>query len=311
MIQKIKTDEWETMMHSIVHEKNIEHEHVVGETRYIYLEIGFDEDVAKGFLPLRGDHEYSLEAYIPLVVDGKPVADFEKYCDGSISDSARAYIQRQTWDFRSIAIEKMKKENSFKVNITEEVRKARADRDAVSDEDLDFALSEKSIECSNFKEAYRIRKEKEAVEKAEKDAAEAKTKAEQAKEEGEAEEKRRLERLEWAKHRGSDRLLKGLQHGHRCVKLYETEFGEYLIQDSDYVYDRDNKVETKNRSCPSLEALEEVERIEKIEGLSASVVWLPDGIWELHKDESCEPDSGCEAVSVDVKGTYGYWYKTF
>jgi len=311
MIQKLKTDEWETMMHSIVHEKKEEHNHVLGESRYIFLDVEFDEEVAKGFLPLYGDHEYRLEAYIPVVVDGKPVADFEKYSDGSISDGARAYIKKQTWDFRKIAVEKMKKENSFRVNITDEIRKARADRDAVTNEALDYALSEKCIECSDFKEAYRIRKEKEAVEKAEKEAAEAITKAEQAIKDAEVEEKLRADRLEWAKKHGSDRLLKGFQHGHRCVKLYESELGEYLIQDSDYLYDRDNNVETKNRSCPSLKALEEVERIEKIEGLSAAAVWLPEGTWALYKDESCEPDSGCEAVSIDVKNTRGYWYKTF
>lgn len=163
------------------------------------------------------------------------------------------------------------------------------------------------------KQAYEAEQEKLRLEKEAKDAAEKAIKDAEAVKVSEEKEKVRLERLAWAQEHGSDRLRKGLEHGHNCIKLYETEIGGYLIQDGDYEYDRENVTETKNRSCPTLAALEEVERIEKIEGLSASVVWLPEGLTELHKDpeEYNEPESGCEAVRIDVKGTAGYWYKTF
>lgn len=145
-----------------------------------------------------------------------------------------------------------------------------------------------------------------------KQAEKTKAEAEKAKQATEAEIKQK-EMIAWAQEHGSDRLRKGLEHGYTCKKLYETELGEYLIQDNEYEYDRDSKVEDKDRSCPSLEALEEVERIEKIEGLSASVVWLPEGLSEIHKDPEgySESESDCEAVRIDVKGTAGYWYKTF
>ncbi len=239
------------------------------------------------------------------------MAAFERYSDDSISETAQAYIKKHTWDFKKIAIEKMKQSGSFNVNITEELRKARADKEAVSDEDLDFALSEKSIECSEFKKAYALRKEKEQAEIVERESRVKAANAAQAKKDAEYKESRRLERLAWAQQHGSDRLRKGLEHGHACTKLYETEFGRHLIGDGGYVYDRDGRVETKDRSCPSIEALEEAEHIEKTKGLSVSIVWLPEGTWELHKDETCEPDAGCEAVRVDVRDTAGYWYKMF
>jgi len=157
-------------------------------------------------------------------------------------------------------------------------------------------------------EQARANAEREAKEKAEREAKE----AEKAKINAEKEAKR-LARLEWAKEYGSEHLQKGLEQGYDCIKQYDIELGEYLIKDSAYEYDRENLVDTKDRSCPSLDALCEAERINEIEGLAATIVWLPDGLYELHKDpdEYSEPENGCEAVSVDVKGTSGYWYKTF
>lgn len=157
-------------------------------------------------------------------------------------------------------------------------------------------------------------KERAELEESNKRDAEKRVKAEADKVKQAAEvELRQREMLAWAKEHGSDRLRKGLEHGYACKKLYETELGAHLIADNDYEYDRENKVEEKGRSCPSLAALEEVERIEEIEGLSASVVWLPEGFTELHKDpeEHNEPNLGCEAVRIDVKGTGGYWFKKF
>ncbi len=173
--------------------------------------------------------------------------------------------------------------------------------------------AEKALKEEEERPAKEERERAELEERKRKDTEEkAKAEAHQAKQAAEA-EARQKEMLAWAQIHGSDRLRKGLEHGHACKKLYETELGEYLVQDSDYEYDRENKVEEKGRSCPSLKALEEVERIEKIEGLSTSVVWLPEGLKELHKDpeEYYEPESGCEAVRIDVKGTAGYWYKKF
>lgn len=153
------------------------------------------------------------------------------------------------------------------------------------------------------------REEKERAEREEKERAEKRRKEE----EKEKAKTKRAKMLAWAQEHGSDRLRKGLEHGHTCRKLYETELGETLIDNSGYVYDRERAVEEKDRSCPSLESLEEVERIEKIEGLSAKVVWLPNSLAEMYKDpeEYSEPEHGCEAVQVDVLGTAGYWYLKF
>lgn len=166
---------------------------------------------------------------------------------------------------------------------------------------------------ASAKQIYDIEQEKLRVEKETREIEERTVQEAIKAKEKEATEEARKKQIAWAQEHGSDRLRKGLEHGHACKKLYETELGENLIADSEYEYDRENKVEEKGRSCPSLMALEEVERIEKIEGLSASVVWLPEGLTEIHKDpeEYNEPESGCEAVMIDVKGTAGYWYKTF
>jgi hypothetical protein len=161
--------------------------------------------------------------------------------------------------------------------------------------------------------AKEARKKAELEERNKKDDEEkAKAEADKAKQAEEA-ELRQKEMLAWAQEHGSERLRKGLEQGYTCIKLYETELGEFLIADSDYEYDRDDKVEVKGRSCPSLDALNEAERINQIEGLSGEVKWLPEGLSELHKDpdpdEYFEAEGGCEAVFVDVKATSGYWYK--
>lgn len=157
-------------------------------------------------------------------------------------------------------------------------------------------------------EQEKLRREKEAE-----DAKELARKADESRKVMEEKERRRQERLTWAREHGSERLRKGLEQEHTCIKLYEIELGEHLIADRDYEYDRENMVDEKNRSCPSLKALEEVERLNQIKGLSAQVVWLPEGLRELHKntDECFEPGVGCEAVKVDVAGTSGYWYKKY
>lgn len=126
-------------------------------------------------------------------------------------------------------------------------------------------------------------------------------------------EAERQKMLAWAQEHGSDRLKKGLRQGYRCNKLYQTEYGAWLIANDSYEYDFKDIVSEKDHACPTLEALEEVERVQIWDGVTATIVYLPEGLTELHKvpDEYDEPEGGCEAVRVDVKGTAGYWYRTF
>ncbi len=313
MIQTIRTEKWNAAMHSKIHEQHIEHRHDQNNMSYVYLEVEFDEENAVGFLDLYPNHNYRLSAGIIKTENGKPATRFQRYSDGSISSTEKAQLDMEYIDLEEIAINKMIAEQTFTVNIDKEIADARAKNRIFSDEEIKNALQEGQERCDEYKRQYQKKIEEEKTEREAKQAKEeVKANEEKAKQAAEAEIKQK-EMLAWAQEHGSDRLRKGLEHGHACKKLYETELGEHLIQDNGYEYDRENKIEEKDRSCPSLAALEEVERIEKIEGLSASVVWLPEGLTELHKDpeEYYEPESGCEAVKVDVKGTAGYWYKTF
>ena len=183
----------------------------------------------------------------------------------------------------------------------------------------EIRANNKIIEAEKKRKEEEERPAREAQEKAERERrvrqeAEEKAKAEEEKKKQAAEaEAKHKQRIAWAQEHGSERLRKGLEQGYACNKLYETELGEFLIADGEYEYDRDNKVEEKDRSCPSLDALNEIERIDQIDGLSAKVVWLPEGLGELHRDPDkyFEPESGREAVRIDVKGTAGYWFKNF
>ncbi len=169
------------------------------------------------------------------------------------------------------------------------------------------------IKCMDeIAKKMKTERENKEKEKAEKEAQElAKKEAEAAKIAAEK-EARRQARLIWAREHGSVRLLKGLEQGYNCIKLYETELGTFLLGD-EYEYDRDNRVDDKDHACPPLEALEEVERLQGVEGVDPDIVWLPQGLSELHNDpdDYNEPESGCGAVRVDVKGTQGYWYRKF
>lgn len=155
---------------------------------------------------------------------------------------------------------------------------------------------------------------KEAREKAEKEEKYKKDAEEKAKAEADK-TKKAAEMLVWAQEHGSERLQKGLGQGHRCEKLYAIEHGAWLLNDSDYELDYNSDVGEKDRSCPSLAALEEVEKMKKIDGIEkAKVVWLPNGLQELHKDSEGyieEQEDGCEAVRVDVENISGMWYKKF
>jgi hypothetical protein len=157
-------------------------------------------------------------------------------------------------------------------------------------------------------EQNKIQKEKDDVAKAER----LKTDAEALRQSAEK-ETRRLARLAWAQEHGSARLRKGLEQGYSCIKQYEEEFSRFVLGE-DYVWDRDNVVEEKTRSCPSLKALEIVEILIKDKRIgqgNADVQWLPDGLSALVKDEDWDEDTkqGCEAISVNIKGITGLWYK--
>lgn len=124
---------------------------------------------------------------------------------------------------------------------------------------------------------------------------------------------RRLSRLAWAQEHGSDQLRKGLAQGYSCIKVYEKEYGVWVLGD-EYVWDRDDVVEEKDISCPSLEALKIVEVLVKDERIGegmADIKWLPYGLSALVADDDWDEDTkkGCESISVKIPGITGMWYK--
>lgn len=258
-----------------------EHFKVEEEPLYIFFDDYTSQDNQYG---------YNEEGAWVKLVDSKNIALLlaERYADGEIALGGNVDAIMQELADTYQRIDEIRANN--KIVEAEKKRKEEEERPAREAQE-------------------KAEKEKRAKEEAEK---KAKAEEEKARQAAEAETKRQ-QRIAWAKEHGSERLRKGLEQGHACIKLYETELGEYLIADRNYEYDRDNKVELKDRSCPSLDALNEVERINQIEGLSASTVWLPEGLTEIHKDpeEYFELESGCEAVRIDIRGTAGYWYKKF
>ena len=174
--------------------------------------------------------------------------------------------------------------------------------------DADAAAEKEKIE----KPLREARERKYAEEKEIRDAEEKVKKDAEASRLSAEKETRRLTRLAWAQKHGSDQLRKGLEQGYSCIKLYEEEFSRLALGEG-YVWDRDNAVEEKTRSCPSLEALKIVEELIKDERIgqgNADIQWLPDGLSALVKDEDWDEDTkGCEAISVKIKGITGLWYK--
>ena len=136
--------------------------------------------------------------------------------------------------------------------------------------------------------AYDIQQKEEADLRAKKEA-----------EEESAKQKELHEIRVWAAEHGSDRLKKGLDAGYSCKKLYFTERGQEDLGE-DYVLDYDESINTKDRSCPSLEALEEESRINDLYPKSAKIVWCPNGLGED------EYEDGCEAVEVMHLGKLYY-----
>ena len=124
---------------------------------------------------------------------------------------------------------------------------------------------------------------------------------------------REKKRLDWIKEHGSERLQLGVEQGHKCIKLYTLERFKHEIAEAvgsadAYVLDYDGDVETKDRSCPSLEALQEVKKL-KESGLIAEVVWLPKGLSGLLDEPDYEDCEGCEAIEVEHPDLSGYMYR--
>lgn len=115
-------------------------------------------------------------------------------------------------------------------------------------------------------------------------------------------------KLAWIEAHGSERLQKGIAAGYHCQKIYVGERGNTDLG-SGYTLDYDSDIETKARSCPSLEALNEAERLTEA-GIKAKVVWLPHGTELADEDDYCDSEpSGCEAVEATILGNW--FYKTF
>lgn len=164
------------------------------------------------------------------------------------------------------------------------------------------------------KKVYEDEKTRIMLDTIKKNKAEQEIKDIETKKQDEAKKARRLSRLAWAQEHGSNQLRKGLEQGYSCIKVYEEEYGVWVLGNN-YVWDRNDVVEEKDRSCPSLEALEIVEVLvkdERIGNRNADIKWLPDGLSALvadddHWDEDTK--KGCEAISVGIKGITGLWYK--
>ena len=100
----------------------------------------------------------------------------------------------------------------------------------------------------------------------------AKHAAEQAAEKA-VKEAAQAEKLAWAKASGSERLVRGLEAGHTCTRLYviERAAAEY----PEYVVDYNDAAGWQSRACPSLEALDELTAVKAAHPQAdAQIVWL-------------------------------------
>jgi len=170
-------------------------------------------------------------------------------------------------------------------------------------------------EVQKEEERERLKPIREAEERRKREEAETKEAAEKE-ERREKEAKTQEEKIAWIEKNGSERLKKGVTLGYNCNKIYYTERGRSIIDTEgyiyDYIYDYDNIIYTKDRSCPSTKAIQEIERLQEIAGVAATIVWLPDGLEELEEEEDrhyYNEYPHCEAIKVDIEGTPGYWYK--
>ncbi len=303
MKQIIKTEKSTHELHSKVHEKGEEHNHY--DNWKVSLTVEFDEKTAMGYLDMYTDGTFQL------VGKQTPKAIFQIWSDGSCEDHAR--IINGFTNFEDIAVEKMLKEKTYQVNIQAELATAREAYQEIDEEILKRMLAAKEEECQEYRKKRQEKKDSEQKVKEEEMKAQQAIKDTETKKQDEARKTRRLSRLAWAKEHGSDQLRKGLEQGYSCIKIYEKEFGVWVLGDG-YVWDRDDVVEEKDRSCPSLEALEIVEvlvRDERIGNRMADIKWLPDGLSALVPDDEWDEDTkkGCEAISVGIKGITGLWYK--
>ncbi len=302
MKQIIKTEKSTNELHSKVHEKGEEHNHY--DNWKVSLTVEFEEKTAMGYLDMHNDGTFDL------VGKQTPRAAFQIWSDGSCEDHAR--IINGFTNFEDIAVEKMLKEKTYQVNIQAELATAREAYQEIDGVTLKEMLAAKESECQEYRKNRQEKKDAEQKVKEEEMKAQQAIKDAEAKKQDEAKKARRLSRLAWAQDHGSDQLRKGLEQGYSCIKVYEEEYGKWVLGNG-YVWDRDDVVEEKDRSCPSLEALEIVEVLVKdkrIGNRMADIKWLPEGLSALVADDDWDDTKkGCEAISVAIPGITGTWYK--
>lgn len=122
-------------------------------------------------------------------------------------------------------------------------------------------------------------------------------------------EEERQKQLEWAIEHGSERLVKGLQAGYNCNRLYKLERAEFEFPS--YTLDLQNNGEWEERNNPTLAAMNERDAMlaahPELSENDVSVVWLTAPALEnaLKRDEDDEEDdeeeefAPREAVMID------------
>jgi len=306
-----KVVDWtpEGSVHSKIHAKGIEHQHIKYNDKVVKLTIEFDETKVYGIIPLIGhEPDINFGFMVPDVKDGKPELSFRaNYIREDDHDpkfgtyiNEPTDIQCHTWSIIAAANKKASKEAVVLVNLDEEIDAVKGAIKFRSPSEENKALMAAALqkyeeevraakkELNAKRAAYDIKQKEEADLIAKKEADE------------EAAKQKELHEIRvWAAEHGSDRLKKGLEAGYSCKKLYFTERGREDLGEG-YVLDYDESIKTKDRSCPSLEALEEEARINALYPESSKIVWCPNGL-----DEE-EYEGGCEAVEVLYLGQLYY-----
>jgi len=306
-----KVVDWtpEGSVHSKIHAKGIEHQHLKYDDKVVKLTIEFDETKLYGIVPLIGhEPDINFGFMVPDVKDGKPKVSYRgNYIrEDDPNPKFGTYINEPTniechvWSIITAATKKASKDAVVVVNLNEEIDAVNAALKYKHPSDENKALMAAAFqkyeeevlaaktELNAKRAAYDIQQKEEADLRAKKEA-----------EEESAKQKELHEIRVWAAEHGSDRLKKGLDAGYSCKKLYFTERGQEDLGE-DYVLDYDESIKTKDRSCPSLEALEEESRINALYPKSAKIVWCPNGLGED------EYEDGCEAVEVMHLGQLYY-----
>ncbi|OPY56067.1 MAG: hypothetical protein A4E49_00301 [Methanosaeta sp. PtaU1.Bin112] len=288
--------------HSALHKKQVEHEHAGkksplyiprwgGETvECIKVTISFDEAKVAGWLDLSPEHQYdfSREIALPNLKEGNLQYD--------------AYHSRI--DISNIAVGR---------EIQWAIEKAIVARMDINSLLSDILAKHAMIDSPEAKALIAEAERQRAEERDEEDARrKAKDEAERQKQEAYAKDlvEKETAKKAWIEANGSERLKLGVARGYNCEKLYTLELCDSLPEN--FALDYDNKVRTKERSCPSLAALQLCEELEKAElpfVAAITVVWLPCGLNDLLSDEDRYlegPPRGGEAIEIKVNGHYAY-----